>query len=71
MRPSSNITVEVSEALDPTTLVAPDGQYSNGELFKFNKNKKKWQYVRDTSVSCDAACDTIRSIRTRATPRSS
>jgi hypothetical protein len=40
---SSNITVEVSEALDPTTLEAPDGQYSNGELFKFNKNKRKWQ----------------------------
>jgi hypothetical protein len=26
MRPSSNVTVEVSEALDPTTLEAPDGQ---------------------------------------------
>jgi hypothetical protein len=26
MRPSSNITVEVSEVLDPTTLEAPDGQ---------------------------------------------
>ncbi len=35
------------------------GSTAMSELFKFNKNKKKWQYVRDTSVSCDAACDTI------------
>jgi M6 family metalloprotease-like protein len=59
MARSASITVEISESLDPTTLETPDGQYSNVELFKFNKEKKRWQYVRDARVSCDRACDTI------------
>lgn len=59
MTRSASITMEISEPLDPTTLETPNGQYSNVELFKFNKNRKKWQYVRDTRVSCDQACDTI------------
>jgi hypothetical protein len=59
MARSASITVESSEPLDPTTLETPDGQYSNVELFKFNKEKKRWQYVWDTRVSCDRACDTI------------
>jgi M6 family metalloprotease-like protein len=59
MTRSASITVEISEPLDPTTLKSSDGRYNNVELLKFNRKKKKWQYVRDTRVSCDQACDTI------------
>jgi hypothetical protein len=59
MARSASITAEISEPLDPTTLETPDGLYDNVELFKFNREKKRWQYVRDTRVSCDRACDTI------------
>jgi M6 family metalloprotease-like protein len=59
MARSASITAEISEPLDPTTLKTPDGRYNNVELFRFNKEKKRWQYVWDTRVSCDRACDTI------------
>lgn len=59
MTRSASITIEFSEPLDATTLKSPDGQYNNVELFKCNKTKKKWQYVWNTRVSCDATCDTI------------
>ncbi len=58
-RSASNITMEISEPLDATTLKSPDRKYNNVELFKWNKTRKKWQYVWDTRVSCDATCDTI------------
>ena len=58
-RSADSTTMEISEALDPATLKTPNGQYNNVELFKWNKKRQRWVYVRDTSVSCDATCDTI------------
>ncbi len=56
---SASITMEISEPLDRTTLKTADGQYNNVELFKWNKKRKRWVYLRDTGVSCDVTCDTI------------
>ena len=67
MARSASIRAEISEPLDPTSLETPDGQYSNVELFKFDREKERWQYVWDTRVSCDRACDTshARSVPSR------
>jgi hypothetical protein len=55
----SRVEAARAKSSDATTLRAPHGQYNNVKLFKFNKKKKKWQYVWNTRVSCDATCDTI------------
>jgi hypothetical protein len=39
MTRSASITLEISEPLDQTTLKTPNGQYSNVELFKWNKKR--------------------------------
>ena len=55
----ASVRMEFSEALDRETLRTPDGQFKNVELFKYNKKKRKYQFVADTGLTCDAACDTV------------
>ena len=59
MSRSASVTMEFSEALDRDTLRTPDGQFKNVELFKYNKKKRKYQFVADTGLTCDATCDTV------------
>ena len=61
MARSASITVEFSEPLDPATLRVDTvyGTADNVELYKYNKKTKKFQFFSKTSVSMDAAGDTV------------